>query len=203
MTLFRDELGRVAVEVLDSLHPVSEVSALEPHDIDSELLAIHTDFEGLDWDHQRQTLSVVVGPVELEGTRLGRFEIILQCDRLAERRPYEVVTLTPNPASVDQQVTHPHVRSNLLCEGEGTPLIRLTLDQGRLYDFFELVARVLDSRVLAQRHSDALAKNKERLRHAFANFFDTSDDTIRSDLQFVKKRLGRGHYQAPGWLDAV
>lgn len=145
MTLFRDELGRVAVEVLDSLHRVSGESALEPHDIYSELLAIHTDFEGLDWDRQRQTLSVVVGPVELEGIRLGRFEIILQCDRLAERRPYEVVALTPNPASVDQQVTHPHVRGNLLCEGEGTPLIRLALDQGRLFDFFELVARVLDT----------------------------------------------------------
>lgn len=59
------------------------------------------------------------------------------------------------------------------------------------------------SRALAQRHSDALAGNKERLRDAFADFFGTSDDTIRSDLQFVKERLGRGHYDAPGWLDAV
>jgi len=78
-------------------------------------------------------------------------------------------------------------------------------NQGRktIHRFARLFELQHYSRALAQRHPNALAGKKEKLRHAFANFFGTSDDTIRSDLQFVKKWLGRGHDQAPGWLDAV
>lgn len=117
-----DELGHVAEELLDFFRRVPGNQSLQLRQIESELETLRAEFRGFEWDRQRRTLSVVVGPVELEGIRLGRFEIILQCNRLEERRPYEVVALTPNPASVDQQVTHPHVRGNLLCEGEGTPL---------------------------------------------------------------------------------
>ncbi len=78
-------------------------------------------------------------------------------------------------------------------------------NQGRktIYRFARIFELQHYGRALAQRHRDALARNKERLRHAFAIFFSTSDDTIRSDLQFLKKRLSRGHYHAPAWLDAI
>ncbi len=145
MTLFRGELGRVAVEVLESLRRAPGSQSLQLHEIESELKSLRAEFGGFDWDRQRQTLSVVVGPIELHGIQLGRFEVVLYLDRMAERRPYEVIAVTPNPAAVDQQVTHPHVRGSMLCEGEGSAPIRLALDQGRLYDFFELVARVLDT----------------------------------------------------------
>lgn len=78
-------------------------------------------------------------------------------------------------------------------------------NQGRktIHRFARLFELQHYSRALAQRHSKALAGKKENLRHAFAIFFGRSDDTIRSDLQLLKKRLGRGHYQAPAWLDAI
>jgi hypothetical protein len=54
-----------------------------------------------------------------------------------------VVALDPNPAAGDDGVTHPHVRNESLCEGEGRTAIRAALDQGRLGDFFLLVAQLL------------------------------------------------------------
>ncbi len=78
-------------------------------------------------------------------------------------------------------------------------------NQGRktIHRFARLFELQHYSRALAQRHPDALARNKERLHLAFASYFRTSIDTIRGDLRFLKKRLGCGHYQAPAWLDVV
>lgn len=78
-------------------------------------------------------------------------------------------------------------------------------NQGRksIHRFARLFELQHYSRALAHRHPDALARNKERLHLAFAAYFRTSIDTIRGDLRFMKKRLGRGHYQASGWLDTV
>ena len=78
-------------------------------------------------------------------------------------------------------------------------------NQGRktIHRFARLFELQHYSRALAQRHPNALAGKKEKLRHAFANFFVTSDDTVRSDFRFVKQLLGRGHFQAPAWLDAI
>ncbi len=78
-------------------------------------------------------------------------------------------------------------------------------NQGRktIHRFARLFELQHYSRALTQRHPDALARNKERLHDALASYFRTSIDTIRGDLRFMKKRLGRGHYQAPAWLDAI
>ena len=130
-----DGLGRLAEEVLDSLRRVTDESAIERHVIERKLVELRAEFGGFDWDRQRQTLSVVVGSIELQGIQFGRFEVVLYLGRLVERRPYEVIAVTPNSAAVDDQVTHPDVRGNMLCEGEGSAPIRLALDQGRLCDF--------------------------------------------------------------------
>ena len=54
-----------------------------------------------------------------------------------------VYAVDPNcPASGDG-VTHPHVQSDSLCEGEGMDAIRRALDEGRLYDFFCVVDHIL------------------------------------------------------------
>ena len=73
-------------------------------------------------------------------------------------------------------------------------------NQGRktIHRFARLFELQHYSRALAQRHPNALAGEKEKLRLAFAKFFSASDDTIRSDLHLLKKRLGRDHYQAGG-----
>src|SRR5262249_26043094 len=63
--------------------------------------------------------------------------------RLASEHPYRVVALEPNPSVANDEVTHPHVNHDTLCEGEGRIGIRRALAAGRLYDFFILVDRVL------------------------------------------------------------
>lgn len=45
-------------------------------------------------------------------------------------------------------------------------------------------------RILYKRHSEALEHQIERLRYAFADFMEVSDDTIKDDLRLIKNRLG-------------
>ena len=56
---------------------------------------------------------------------------------------YRVVALDPHPAARSDDVTHPHVQDEQLCEGEGRSAIRAALAECRLYDFFLLVSQVL------------------------------------------------------------
>jgi hypothetical protein len=48
-----------------------------------------------------------------------------------------------NPAATNDSVTHPHVDGEALCEGEGRQPIRRALEQGRLLDFFVIIANLL------------------------------------------------------------
>jgi len=56
-----------------------------------------------------------------------------------------VCALNPNPAQGRSGVTHPHVDDERLCGGDGDPLIRQALQQGRIEDAFKLVLAVLDN----------------------------------------------------------
>ena len=51
-----------------------------------------------------------------------------------------MIARDPHPAESRENVTHPHVMDEILCEGEGRHSIRQALAQGRLLDFFTLVA---------------------------------------------------------------
>jgi hypothetical protein len=96
-------------------------------------------------DRSNQTLSVTTEPIILEEIDLGPFEIRLHWDRIGERRPYEVVALEPNPAGESSEITHPHVKGEQLCEGDGRLSIDRALRAGRLLDFFQIVSRILDT----------------------------------------------------------
>ena len=58
-------------------------------------------------------------------------------------------------------------------------------------------------RVIAERHSKSIVRNKEHLRNAFASFFGMEGDAIRNDFRFVKGRLRREGNRGPAWLDAI
>ncbi|MBA4107545.1 MAG: hypothetical protein C0485_17550 [Pirellula sp.] len=93
-----------------------------------------------------RTLALSTEPVELDGVELGSFEIVLHWERWREgATAYQVRALEPHLAGSDSSVTHPHVRDEILCEGEGHQAIRRALGSGRIADFFTLVARVLDA----------------------------------------------------------
>jgi hypothetical protein len=114
-------------------------------DIYQDLVALGNEFEGLEYNCQARRLSVTTEPIVLEGVLLGAFEIQLQWAQLANRESpsYCVIAKDPHPAESRENVTHPHVMDQVLCEGDGRHAIRQALNQGRLLDFFTLVAGIL------------------------------------------------------------
>jgi hypothetical protein len=70
---------------------------------------------------------------------------ISEISKLYSESPYKVIALEPNPAATDCNVTHPHVSSEGLCEGEGHISIRRAIEQGRLCDFFTMVVNILQT----------------------------------------------------------
>ena len=113
-----------------------------------ELNQVQDEFGSVDLEKGENTVSVVTDPITLEDVPLGPFRIQLQLGKLSDLykdRPYRVIALDPNPAATDDNVTHPHVTSQKLCEGDGAAAITASLEQGRLSDFFTMVRSILNT----------------------------------------------------------
>jgi len=118
-----------------------------------ELMQIEREFGGYGYNSKHKQLSVrtdyITLPDEEENhVDLGRFEIVLDLNKLNEnpsRRPYYINALDPHPASMDEELVHPHVRNNSLCEGEGAVAITRALNDGRICDFFTIVTQGLST----------------------------------------------------------
>jgi hypothetical protein len=113
-----------------------------------DLKQLQQEFGEIDFDKAANTLSVVTGPITLEEAYLGPFEIKLELNKLPEPHrssPYYCIALDPHPAATSEDVTHPHVSNDRLCEGEGAAAIRAALEQGRLCDFFTIVRGILNT----------------------------------------------------------
>ena len=108
----------------------AEITPAPPREIFRDLTALQEEFSEVECNLKRPTISVVTQEVTLEGVELGRFEIILDLRCLDEHQPYEVTALDPSPAASNADVTHPHVETGKLCEGEGRAAIRAALSQG-------------------------------------------------------------------------
>ena len=118
-----------------------KVSAAEVY---RDLVALKSEFSDVEIDPQGESLSVTTDSIVLEGIFFGPFEIRLQCDELGRSaQPYRVIALDPHPAAKSDEITHPHVQDEHLCEGEGRSAIAAALSEGRLFDFFLLVSQVL------------------------------------------------------------
>jgi hypothetical protein len=117
-------------------------------DIYEELRQTHTEFGELDYDPQENTLSVFTNPIELEGVFLGDFEICLQIPQLTEMstgKHLKIIAMNPNPAAVNDEITHPHVSEEYLCAGDASVPMQAALVNGRISDFFLLIRSVLES----------------------------------------------------------
>jgi hypothetical protein len=114
-------------------------------DIYRDLVTLSEEFEELDYDVKTCRISITTDPIVLEGVFLGPFEIQLQWARVTKggEPSYLVIAKDPHPAESRDNVTHPHVMDQVLCEGDGKHGIRRALDEGRLLDFFTLVSGVL------------------------------------------------------------
>jgi len=123
-----------------SQHQISSVKELY-----AELLALEEEYGEVNLDLREHSISVSTEPIELEGVYLGPFEIRLKYANLKmeDGSPYCVFARDPHPAYTNDCVTHPHVQSDVVCEGDGRLAIRRSLEQGRLFDFFTMVASLL------------------------------------------------------------
>jgi len=113
-----------------------------------ELDQVEDEFGSVELEKGENTIFVVTDPITLEDVPLGPFRIQLELGKLGDLykdRPYRVIALDPNPAATDDNVTHPHVTSQKLCEGDGAAAITASLEQGRLSDFFTMVRSILNT----------------------------------------------------------
>ncbi|MDD5458127.1 MAG: hypothetical protein PHF37_01870 [Phycisphaerae bacterium] len=117
-------------------------------DIYAELIQTEQEFGQITFDASEKTLSVTTEPITLEGICLGPFEIRLfigWIPKLYSSAVYRVIALEPNPAGSDDNITHPHVSSQCLCEGDGHYAIKSAIEQGRFCDFYTLVVNILQT----------------------------------------------------------
>ena len=149
--VLQDRLEQAIAHCAERLQELSRQSSLSKRrtrplsvsELFRDLAALADEFDGVSIDRRQHVLSVTTGPVQLEEVELGPFEIRLHWDRIGERRPYAVIALEPNPCREADDVTHPHVKGEQLCEGEGQMAIDQALRSGRFLDFFQIVNRIL------------------------------------------------------------
>jgi len=108
-----------------------------------ELQSLDHEFEHVELDWPSKALSVRTERIVLEEIDLGPFEIRLWFNQLGCHQPYAVIAIDPCKPGCCDEITHPHVQSDCLCEGAGRQAIAKSLEQGRLGEFFVLVAQVL------------------------------------------------------------
>jgi len=109
-----------------------------------DLRALESEFGEVKIDFKTHELAVTTDTIELDGVFLGAFEIRLDWNRIHQSaQPYRVVALDPHPSARRDDVTHPHVQDEQLCEGEGRVAIAAALAESRFHDFFLLVNQVL------------------------------------------------------------
>lgn len=107
-----------------------------------ELLALHEAFGEVLIDGD--DVSVITRPIILQRVEFGRFEIRLNSTRLYKVYPFIVIAREPQAAAGDSDVVHPHVHGRRLEEGdEAAERISVSLREGRLFDFFQLVVQAL------------------------------------------------------------
>lgn len=144
-TEFVQALRRCSDELLAGVGLLEELSqprlSASVRDIYNDLLALDDEFDDVTWS-DRKCLTVTTSSIVLEGIDLGRFDVELDWEELPDAT-YRVNALDANPAASNDCVTHPHVQDEALCEGEAKLPIRRALEEGRIADFYLIVANAL------------------------------------------------------------
>jgi hypothetical protein len=116
-------------------------------DILADLEQAQEEFEQLRYADDGDLLVVTTDVIELEGVYLGDFEVQIHIGSISEMKRhgsvYRIVALDPHPSACNEEVTHPHVSGEHLCEGDASAAIEAALTNGRICDFFQLVTAVL------------------------------------------------------------
>lgn len=149
-----NRIDRLLADVSYSIQKIKQFTAKESIKIPAlkaifdALNQLQDEFARIEFGNDEDSISVITEPIELEGIYLGPFEIKLHLDKLSELykdSPYYCIALDPNPSATNEEVTHPHVSNEKLCEGDGHAAITAALEQGRLVDFFTMVKSILNT----------------------------------------------------------
>jgi hypothetical protein len=146
-----EDLSRQLVRLRDETNALldrlatcpTQPTVLSAQDIYRDLVGLHDEFPSIDWNLRQAMLSVTTEPITLQQVDLGPFEIRLDWRNLKDSDAYRVLALDPNPAAFNSSVTQPHVQDEARSEGKSRQPIRQALRQGRLLDFFLIVAGLL------------------------------------------------------------
>jgi len=125
-----------------------EIKLPKPAVIFADLMQVEDEFGDFQFDLKAGTVSVTTDPITLDEIPFGSFEIRLSIDevsKLYSESPYRIIALEPNPTATDDNVTHPHVSGEKLCEGDGHVAIHKAIEQGRICDFFTMVVNILQT----------------------------------------------------------
>ncbi len=112
-------------------------------EIAADLIALEDEFESVELDLKARSATVLTASITLEDVSLGPFRIVLHWEHIGRTCAYVVSAEEPNCPAEREDITHPHVNDNHLCEGEGAAPIKAALSTGRLLDFFVLIRQIL------------------------------------------------------------
>ncbi|MDM4015127.1 hypothetical protein [Roseiconus lacunae] len=122
--------------------PNSESVSISTGDLYREIESLCSEFDSVVIERSMKQLRVRTDEIVLEGVYLGQFDIVLRWARIDESHPYDVIAIDSGYETRDG-TPHPHVQGDRLCEGDGATVIKRALREGRLFDFFTVVDRIL------------------------------------------------------------
>lgn len=107
-----------------------------------ELVALTDEFDDVEIRLAQTTIRVRTEEMVLEGLDLGRFDLVWNW---SGEQHLTVQAVEPQCPSSREDVTHPHVMDDVLCEGDAAPVMQRALAEGRLCDYFLIVKQTLET----------------------------------------------------------
>ena len=112
----------------------------------ADLRQLEKEFDSVQVHRGQKAISVTTEPITLHDVELGPFVVKLHWERSWREwgsACFEIIAVEPNPAAGNDEVTHPHVKDQVLCAGRAATALRKALEEKRLADAFCLVRSVL------------------------------------------------------------
>jgi len=144
LTASLEELHALTARLIKQSHGRSYAAVpISVADVYHDIQSLRREFVAVTLDLKERTLAVETDEITLDGVYLGAFKIKLLWGHKQGAARYRVLAISPNPSAANSEVTHPHVQRETLCEGDGMTSIKRALEDGRLFDFFCIVDRIL------------------------------------------------------------
>jgi hypothetical protein len=114
-------------------------------DVYHELVALHEEFDEVEIDLRGTEIVVTTDRIVLEDLDFGPFQIIWSWSPSPSDQGVKVVAQEPNRPTSRDDMSHPHVLDDILCDGAAQQPLRRALQAGRLCDYFLIIRQVLQT----------------------------------------------------------